>query len=471
MDFRNTSVSEIARMVNSREISARELVESALSRIESTNREVNAFVAVDADRALADADDIDRRLATDEEVGRLAGVPIGVKDTEDAVGYRTTHGSLLLADSPVATRDSILVERLRHDGAVVVGKTNTPEFAYTGDTDNRIFGRTENPWKIGRSPGGSSGGSAAAVAAGMVPLATGSDGGGSLRIPASLCGLSTHKPSLGRVPVGGAEPPGWADISSKGLLARTIKDTSYALDLVIGADPSDIRSLPMPKTSWIDGLFDLAPPLRVLWSPNLGYIEVDREVLEVTERAVQRLADAGTEVIEVDHVFDSDPVVHWIAQAVLSNLHTIQKLVPEGADHPDLDPGLAGMMRFAAAALTATDIFESNDAAHRLNYRLRELLAEATVLLTPTIAGRAPHPGLQGTINGTESVDWVSFTYPFNMTRSPAASVCAGFDSDGIPIGLQIVGPHLGDMVVLRTAAYLEELLGLDTVCPYEPSS
>lgn len=451
------------------EVSAREVTEVALNRIEATNGEVNAFVAVDAERALTDAAEIDRRIAAGEDVGRLAGVPIGVKDTEDAIGYRTTHGSLLLADAPPADANSVLVERLRHDGCVVVGKTNTPEFAYMGDTDNRIFGRTENPWRIGRSPGGSSGGSAAAVAAGMVPLATGSDGGGSLRIPAALCGLSTHKPSLGRVPVGGPQPPGWADISSKGVLTRTIADTTLALDLVIGAEPTDIRSLPMPQTPWADGLSELAPPIRVLWAPNLGYVEVDREVLEVTERAVQAIADSGTEVIEVDQVFDSDPVMHWIAQSVMSNLHTISKLVPEGAEHPDLDPGLAAMMQFAAGSVSATDIFESDDVAHRLNFRLRELLVGAHVLLTPTIAGRAPFPGVQGTINGEESLGWVSFTYPFNLTRSPAGSVCAGFDSDGIPVGLQVVGSHLSDVVVLRTCAYLEQLLGIDTACPYEP--
>ncbi len=471
MDFRTISVTEISRRVNAGEVSAREVTQVALDRIETTNGELNAFVAVDGERALADAAEIDSRIAAGEKIGHLAGVPIGVKDTEDAIGFRTTQGSLLLADAPVSKVNSVLVQRLRNDGCVVVGKTNAPEFAYMGDTDNRVFGRTENPWRIGRSPGGSSGGSAAAVAAGMVPLATGSDGGGSLRIPAALCGLSTHKPSLGRIPDGGAEPPGWADISSKGVLTRTIADTTHALDLVVGAEPTDIRSLPMPQTPWSGALSEPAAPMKVLWSPDLGYVEVDREVLEVTHRAVQAIADAGTEVIEVDRVFDEDPVMHWVAHAVMSNLHTVTKLVPQGAEHPDLDPGLAAMMQFAAGSVSAADIFESNDAAHRLNFRLSELLSDAHVLLTPTIAGRAPFPGSQGTINGDQSVGWVSFTYPFNLTRSPAASVCAGFDSDGIPVGLQVVGSHLSDMVVLRTAAYLERLLDVDTVCPYEPGS
>jgi aspartyl-tRNA(Asn)/glutamyl-tRNA(Gln) amidotransferase subunit A len=158
------------------------------------------------------------RSARGEDVGPLAGIPIGVKDTEDAAGFRTTQGSLLLADAPLATRDSALVDSPSPAGCVVVGKTNTPELAWKGDTDNLAFGRTGNPWSLERSAGGSSGGSSAAVAAGMVPMATGSDGGGSLRIPAALCGLTTLKASLGRVPAGGPTPPGWADLSSKGVL-------------------------------------------------------------------------------------------------------------------------------------------------------------------------------------------------------------------------------------------------------------
>lgn len=467
MDFRTISVEELARRVREREMSAREVTETALGRIEATDGDIGAFVAVDGERALAEAEEIDRRIAGGDRVGRLAGVPIGVKDTEDAIGYRTTQGSLLLANAPIAERDSILVDRLRHDGCVVVGKTNTPEFAYMGDTDNRIFGRTHNPWQLDRSPGGSSGGSAAAVAAGMVPLATGSDGGGSLRIPAALCGLSTHKPSLGRVPSGGPQAPTWADISSKGVLTRRIADTALALDCVIGPHPTDIRSLPMPERSWTDGLDELHAPHRVLWSPDLGYVGVDSEVRAVLEAAIARLADAGTEVIEVESVFEADPVMPWLAEAMLSNLHVVSGLTSEGVDHPDLDEGLAEMMRFAEAMAGPSTLFESQDKAHELNLRLVELFREAPILLTPTLAGQAPRAGSVGTIDGEESAGWVSFTYPFNLTRSPAGSVCAGFLADGMPVGLQVVGPQLGDLVVLRTIAYIEELLGLDTVCPF----
>ncbi len=188
-----------------------------------------------------------------------------------------------------ATDDSVLVDRLRQAGCVIVGKTNTPELAWKADTDNLVFGRTGNPWSLGRSAGGSSGGSSAAVAAGMVPMATGSDGGGSLRIPGALCGLTTMKPSLGRVPAGGQKPPGWADLSSKGVLVGTARDSAYALDAVIGPDPTDLRSLPMPDESWRDAVENLHAPRKVVWSPTLGYAVLDPEIREVCEAAVRKL--------------------------------------------------------------------------------------------------------------------------------------------------------------------------------------
>ncbi|NLD78126.1 MAG: amidase, partial [Acidimicrobiales bacterium] len=316
MDFRRDSVETLVDKVQSRQVSARELTELALDRIEDMNPTIGAFVALDADSALAQAADIDERVVRGDDVGPLAGIPLGVKDTEDAIGFRTTQGSRLFADGPVSERDSILVERLRQAGCVIVGKTNTPELAWKGDTDNMVFGRTANPWSTERSAGGSSGGSAAAVAAGMVPLATGSDGGGSLRIPASLCGLSTIKPSLGRVPVGGPHPPGWADLSSKGVMTRTIRSTALALDCSIGPDPTDLRALPMPEQSWFDALDDVHAPRRVVWSPTLGYAVVDPEIRAICEKALGALEAAGTEVVVVDDVFDRDPSLEWLTLSV-----------------------------------------------------------------------------------------------------------------------------------------------------------
>ena len=469
MDFRHERVEDLAERVVRGEVSARELTEAALARIDATNAAIGAFVAIDGDRALAQAAEIDERIVAGDDVGPLAGIPIGVKDTEDAVGFSTTQGSLLFADGPVATRDSVLVDRLRQAGCVVVGKTNTPELAWKADTDNRVFGRTANPWSPARSAGGSSGGSAAAVASGMVSMATGSDGGGSLRIPSSLCGLSSIKCSLGRVPMGGPNPPGWADLSSKGLMTRLIRDQALALDSVIGPDPTDLRSLPMPEESWIDAVDDIHLPRKVLWSPTLGYAVVDPEVLAVCESALRSLEARGTEVVVVDDVFDDDTGLDWLSLALAANLRTIEAADPDGSRWDDLDTGLATMLEWARSHATITTAIEVQDLAHRLNVRLVEVLHEAPLLLTPTVAGQTPVGDAFGTVHGLEDASWVRFTYPFNLTRSPAGSVCAGFTADAMPVGLQVVGPQHGDQVVLRTLAVLEDTIGADTVCPYEP--
>ena len=469
MDFRHEHVTDLADRVTRRELSARELTEVALARIEATNGELNAFVALDAEGARAQADEIDRRVAAGDDVGPLAGIPIGVKDTEDAIGFRTTQGSALFADRPPATADSVLVDRLRQAGCVIVGKTNTPEFAWKADTDNEVFGRTANPWSLERSAGGSSGGSAAAVAAGQVPMATGSDGGGSLRIPSALCGLSSIKCSLGRVPAGGPNPPGWADLSSKGVMTRTIRDQALALDSVIGPEPTDLRSLPMPEQSWFDALGDLHLPRKVLWSATLGYAVLDKEIREVCERAIADLEDAGVEVERIDDVFDEDPVVPWLTTALLANARTFAALDPEGTRRDEIEPALADMVDWARGASGPTSVLEVQDLAHRLNQRLVELLHRAPLLLTPTVAGQTPVGEAFGTVHGVEDANWVRYTYPFNLTRSPAGSVCAGFTSDGMPVGLQVVGPQHGDVAVLRMLAALEDLLQVDTVCPFEP--
>jgi aspartyl-tRNA(Asn)/glutamyl-tRNA(Gln) amidotransferase subunit A len=454
--------------VGRREVSARELVDVALARIEAANPALNAFVAVDADQARADAREIDDRIVRGDDVGPLAGIPLAVKDTENAIGYRTSKGTRLLADAPPATSDSTLVERLRQAGCVVVGKTNTPELAWMADTDGPLLGRTGNPWSPVRSAGGSSGGSAAAIAAGMVPLATGSDGGGSLRIPASVCGLSVLKPSLGRIPVGPGLPD-WADLSSKGVMTRSITDAALVLDTVLGPDPNDLRSLPMPEQSWFDALGELHLPRKVLWSATLGYAVIDKEIREVCERAIADLEDAGVEVERIDDVFDEDPAVPWLTTALLANARTFAALDPDGARRGEIEPALADMIDWAKGASSPTSVLEVQDTAHRLNRRLVELLHRAPILLTPTVAGQTPVGDAFGTVHGIEDANWVRFTYPFNLTRSPAGSVCAGFTSDGMPVGLQVVGPQHGDVAVLRMLAALEDLLQVDTVCPFEP--
>lgn len=465
MDFRTTTVAALAADVSAKRTSARELVSAALARIEELDPQVNAFVALDGDRAMADAASIDARLAAGEDVGPLAGIPIGVKDLEDAAGFRTTQGSAVYADSPIATTDSVLVDRLKAAGCVVLGKTNTPEMGHKGDTVNPLFGATRNPWHLERSAGGSSGGSAAAVAAGLVPLCTGSDGGGSIRIPASVCGLSGMKPSLGRVPAGGPNPPGWADLSTKGPMARTVRDITLALDAVVGPEATDLRSLPMPDTSWSRSLAELHAPRKVGWSPTLGYAQVDHEVLALCEAALEVLAGLGTEVVDVDPVFDRDPVMPWITLAMTGDERAVGHL--RGTpDWDRLDPGHVALIDSFGARPSGADVLAAFDACHTANVRLVELFHQVPLLLTPTVAGQVGAPGAQGTVDGVETPSWVAFTYPFNMTRSPAGTVCVGFTSAGLPVGLQVVGPQHADVAVLRALALLEDALAIDRLAP-----
>jgi Asp-tRNA(Asn)/Glu-tRNA(Gln) amidotransferase A subunit family amidase len=458
VDFLNDSVSELAAMVRGKEVSSRELVQHALDRITAVDPKVHAFVEVDGDRALADAAVVDDAIASGRELGSLAGIPIGVKDLEDAIGFRTTKGSKLYAGRAPATSDSELVARMKAAGCVVVGKTNTPEFGHKADTNNLVFPATVNPWDLARSSGGSSGGSSAALAAGLVPLCTGSDGGGSIRIPSALCGLSGMKPSLGRVPSGGSEPPDWVDLSTKGPMARRIADVALALDAVIGPDPTDLRSLPMPDSSWLAGIEDARPPLRVGWSPTLGYATPDREVLEACERAVTALEEMGAVVTRIDDVFPEDPAMSW---ATLVGAYILRTVTRAGStDDSELDPTLVPLLGLGRSR-SPQQLVDAEDACHARNLDLVRMFAGVSVLLTPTTASVAPVSTKQGVVNGAESPNWVSYTYPFNMTRSPAGTVCAGLTDAGLPVGLQVIGPQHGDQVVLRTIAAIETAMGL----------
>jgi len=466
MDFRTASVVDLASQVRAGEVSAAELLDHALDRIAAENPTVNAFVAVDEARARDAAGVIDAKVAAGRDPGPLAGIPLGVKDLEDAAGFVTTHGSPAFAEDPPATQDSALVARLVAAGCVVVGKTNTPELGWKADTDNTVFGPTLNPWNLDHTVGGSSGGSAAAIAAGMVPLATGSDGGGSIRIPSSCCGLSGMKASLGRVPSGGDHAPDWQNLSTKGPMARRLDDVVAALEVVVGPDPTDLRSLPRPEASWLAVLDDPRPPRRVAWSPTLGYADVDGEVLELCARAVDRLADLGSDVTEIGTVWDEDPLDPWLTLSGVYNLRTYRSVIGTPV-YDRVDPVLR-MVIDGAAGTSALQMVRAEDACHELNLRLVDLFHDVRLLVTPTVAAAPPPRALGGAamINGKSDYNWVKLTYGFNLTRSPAATVCVGLTSAGLPVGLQLVGPQHADLVVLRSAAALERALAFDAVAP-----
>ncbi len=311
MDFRETSVVELAKKVRAGEMSARELTSAALQNIKNFDSDINSFCTVNAEQALLEAEKVDAAIASGKHLP-LAGIPIGVKDLEDAKGFVTTYGSALHTNDPVADTDSELVRRLKAAGCVVLGKTNTPEFGHKGKTDNIPFGATKNPWNMGYTPGGSSGGSAAAIAAGIIPLATGSDGGGSIRLPSAICGLSGIKTSQGRIPNGGKNPPGSGLLTVKGPMAKSTLDTAYVLDHTVGDLHSDIFGLPDKRESWFEALQSSSLPEKVIWSPTMGFATVDAEIRTLCEQAVEKLADAGVTIIENDDIWKEDPLQEWL---------------------------------------------------------------------------------------------------------------------------------------------------------------
>lgn len=448
---------EIAAAVRAGERSAREVIDEALDRIEAGNAPLNAFVHVDEVGARAAADRIDAAVAAGEDPGPFAGVPFGVKDLEDCRGMPTSHGSMVYAERGPVAEDSVHVARLRAAGAVPVGKTAAPEFGTLNFTRTRVFGTTRSPWGEDRTPGGSSGGSAAAVAAGLVPVATASDGGGSTRIPASFAGLVGMKPSHGRIPHPG---PSGSQTAVFGLLTTTVAESARHLDLVAGPDGRDRLSLPPPPLGYEEAIEALdVSGLRARWSEDLGFAVTDREVATVTREAAGALADAAGLELDEDPIDLGDPVRLWFrAGAADLWLDLEPGMWPEVAD--EVTP-------FVRRALEMTQDLPVPRYAEVL--RLREVLQahmaavfdEVDVVLCPTTAVPAfsadgPPPT---EINGQEvAMGMVTpFTMPANLCWNPAVSVPAGLTAAGLPVGLQVIAPQHRDEVPLRLARILEQ--------------
>ncbi|MEM8707978.1 MAG: amidase [Actinomycetota bacterium] len=464
VDVQRSTVEELAAAVRSGATTARSLTETCLARIEAHDGVLNAFVAVDAEAALAQADAIDARVDAGDDVGPLAGIPIGVKDLEDAAGFRTTRGAAHLADGPVVDTDSTEVARLRAAGCVVIGKTNTPEAGFVGDTYNPTFGASKNPWNPERSPGGSSGGTSAAIAGGLVPLATGSDGGGSIRIPSAVTGLSGFKPSQGRIPHGPA-PMGAADLSTVGPMARRIRDVAVALDVVVGPSPDDLRSLPHPGASFRAACDDPTPPSRLLYCASTDGTTIDDEIAERTAAAVDQIRAAGVDVVEIDAVLPEvfSPFLLLFFGGMVPAYRPLMGTPAFEAVTPDLQR----ILTMADERLTPDSIEEARQAAQANSMHLAELMAGFDALITPTVIGHTPISERGGTINGEEVLGWVGNTFGFNVTRRPAGTTPIGLTADGMPLGLQIVGHQLDDVRTVALTAWAEDLFGLDLVAPF----
>ena len=437
------------------EVSPVEVTESILRRMDELNPTLNAFITTTPELALKGARIAERAFQTDEPPPPLAGIPTSIKDLVSMTGIRTTRGSLRYKDS-VSDFDAPIIERLHEAGAVILGKTNLPEFGWKGDSTNRIIGSTHNPWKHGRTAGGSSGGGTAAVAAGLGPLAQGSDGAGSIRIPSSFCGIYGLKPSWGLIP---QYPASAVELFSHlGPMTRTVADSALMLNVMAGADPRDRLSLPT-ETDYLTALEGDVAGLRVAWSPDLGYALVDPEVREIVTKAALRFQELGCHVEEA-HPDLEDPwesIVHIIWASAFAGLH----LHDLDAVRDQLDPGLVRVIEQGlqlSGAEVAIAYARRNDYYHAW----RQFMERYDLLLTPALPVTAFPAGddYPGEIDGqpTTYLSWTAFTYPFNITGQPAASVPCGFASDGLPVGLQIVGRWRDDVTVLSASAAFEAL-------------
>ena len=378
-----------------------------------------------------------------------------MKDLEDAAGFVTTYGSELFAGDAVKESDSLLVSRLKDAGAIVVGKTNTPEFGHKGTTDNPLFGATANPWNLEQTPGGSSGGTAAALASGMVPLATGSDGGGSIRIPSALCGLTGLKCQQGRIPYhhDGTTPAMLLSVS--GPMARTAADTAWALDAVRGPHWADPFSLPADDRSWFEMVMGADAPRRVVWAPTMGFADVDDRIAASCQKAVSALEAAGTEVVVDDTVFDQEPLREWATRWFMY-LHKRLGHHRGTSEWGKISEGLQAMIELGAD-IVGDDAAESLSQIFARNHDVGALLErhDADLLLTPATA-KLP-PTLAEIAGGGAELGWVQFTFAINMTRHPAGSVCVGKVGD-MPVGLQVIGRHFDEPGVLLAMATVERL-------------
>jgi aspartyl-tRNA(Asn)/glutamyl-tRNA(Gln) amidotransferase subunit A len=448
---------EVAAAVRRRDVSPVDVVRAALARIERLNPVLNAFVALRAEQALADAKALEARIARGDDPGPLAGVPFGVKDEEDLAGFPTTYGSAPYREGPAA-HDSTHVARLRLAGAIPIGKTNLPEFGSTAFTKNHLFGTTRNPWDIARTPGGSSGGSAAAVASDMVPIATGADGGGSIRIPAAYSGLVGLKATFGRISRGPFVFRDWFDTISRGPLVRAVRDLALCLDGVVGYDPYDPDSLPHPGFRFADGLDECPRALRVAYLPSLGYGRVAADVRRVVDDAARTLGDVLGVTPEQPAVRLTDVGLDW---AFINNFQTYGRLAPEiDAHRAEFGRGFLKGVELGTR-LGAADIARCQQERYRLNVEVAELFARYDLLVTPAcpttaFAAGGPMPRAIDGENLASPLHWVAFSYPFNMTGHPAISLPAGLGDDGLPVGVQLVAERGADRLLVRVAHAFE---------------
>jgi amidase len=459
------SATELATAIRGREVSCVEVMQAHLARIEAVNPALNAIVTLDPDLGLRGAAAADGALARGEANGVLHGLPMAIKDLEDTAGMRTTYGSPIHRDH-VPTQDTLLVARLRRAGAIVIGKTNTPEFGAGSQTFNAVFGATRNPYDTTRTPGGSSGGAAAAVASGMVPLADGSDLGASIRNPASFCNVVGLRTAPGRVPVV-PSASAWNPMGVLGPLARTVEDAALLLRAMAGPDPRAPLSLDDPPGTFVVGEGIDARGARIAWSRNLGDLPVEPEVTAVLDdhRAALRAMGCAVEDVEPDLAGADE------AFEVLRAVGYAQAFGPMLEPHGDQLKDTVVWNTRVGLTLTGEDVARALALQTDVYQRMRALLERYDALALPTsqvapfAIGQEWVTAIAGVPMGSY-LEWMRSCSRITVTAHPAISLPAGFTPDGLPVGVQLVGRHRGELALLRLAAAIERATGVGRRAP-----
>ena len=464
-DIAFTSASDLAAMIRNREVSPVEVISSTLSHIEQSQPALNAFITVAADLAIQAAKEAEAMVMRGDPLGPLHGVPIAVKDLVPTAGIRTTWGSLIFKDH-VPVEDAVVVARLKRAGAIVVGKTTTPEFGQQCLTEAPLFGRTRNAWRADRTSGGSSGGSAVAVAAGLVPIAIATDGGGSTRIPAACNGVVGFKQGLGVVPQEYAQD-GFGNISYTTPMTRTVRDTALMLDVMAGPDSRDPLTVARDKHDFIAAARPEASlsGLRIGWRPRLGNQAVAREVLTACETALAALADLGADVAEVTTPFENPEQV-WF---VVNGSYRMAQFGHHLKQHRDIMCPTFVRQMDRIASYSAAELYEAIFQRTRLYRQVQSWFADCDIVAMPTLA-RTAVP-IDQDFFGPIEIDgmqveniraaWYPYTMPFNLTGNPAVSLPTGFDSTGMPLAIQFIASGGEDTKLLRLAATFEH------ACPW----
>lgn len=459
-DLTTATATELAALVRDRQLSPVEIVAHFLDRIDGHDQEeLNAFVTVAEGAAMRDAHHAEAALLSGEALGPLHGVPIAVKDLSATKGLTTTYGSQLQRDN-VPDHDDIIIERLRAAGAIIVGKTTTPEYGWKATAESLLTGATHNPWDLTRTSGGSSGGSASAVAARLVPIATGSDGGGSIRIPASFCGVYGIKPTFGRIPASYTGLGGWRVLAQGGPLTSNVRDAAVFLDIVSGPDSRDATCIPEAPPPFERSVNDASiKQMRIAWTPSMDDRPIDPEIRQICTAAALSFQDLGASVEEAMPAVETGPTMDAFATMFLTDYAvSLGPLVAAG--HAGVLPQRFVEWISAAMDWPAARFARALREREWHRRRFEELFDEYDLLLMPTMATAAfrieDNPSV---ING-QPVDPMSgftpFCYHANLAGLPAASVPCGFTKAGLPVGLQIVGAWGDEETVLKASAAFE---------------